>query len=53
MSRECSFKDCPVHKYLVIPFFNIFTFGIYGNMYWLKKLEDQHTAIMEKYKTRK
>jgi hypothetical protein len=40
MSKETSFLNCPFHKYLIIPFVDIFTFGMYGgtiNRYRLEK----------------
>jgi len=52
MSKETSFLNCPFHKYFVIPFVNIFTFGIYGGICNIKRLEYQMTAI-HKNKLRK
>lgn len=45
-----SFEDCAIHKYLIIPFVNVFTFGIYGNMYWLRKLEKQRNEFLDNSK---
>jgi hypothetical protein len=39
-SKEMLFLNCPFHKYFIIPFVDIFTFGIYGgtiNRYRLEK----------------
>jgi hypothetical protein len=36
-----SILDCPFHKYLIVPFVDIFTLGIYGgvcNHYRLEKM---------------
>ena len=47
-----SFLDCPFHKYFVIPFVNIFTFGIYGSIHNIKKLESYRTAIYKNEKSK-
>ena len=54
--HKMSFNDfrnkCPFHTYFVIPFVNIFTFGIYGAMFYQKRLEDQMTAINKNNKSK-
>ena len=40
-SKEMSILECPIHKYFIIPFVDVFTFGIYGglcNHYRLEKM---------------
>ncbi len=45
-----SFLNCPFHKYVVIPFFDIFTLGMYGgvcNRYRLEKELKKNIAIVK------
>jgi hypothetical protein len=45
-----SFLECPFHKYVVIPFFDIFTLGMYGgvcNRYRLEKELKKNLAILK------
>lgn len=34
-----SILECPFHKYMIVPFMDIFTFGIYGGICNYHRLE--------------
>jgi hypothetical protein len=49
MPKETSFLECPFHKYFIVPFVDIFTFGIYGGVCNMTRIEKFYKSQMKKY----